>query len=152
VRTRYHGDLHLGQVLAAQDDFVVVDFEGEPERPFERRRGKSCVLRDVAGMLRSFSYAAHTALKRSESTPAAMRDNAARALEDWERDAARHFLDGYLRAAEGLASVPTDRRAVDALLDLFLIEKAAYELRYEIARRPDWIAIPLRGLLEIART
>jgi maltose alpha-D-glucosyltransferase/alpha-amylase len=150
-KTRFHGDLHLGQVLVAQDDFILVDFEGEPERALERRREKSSVLRDVAGMLRSFSYAAHAAGRRSAPGGAtASPESVARALGDWERDAARHFLEGYMKAAAGLASIPGDEAQVAQLLLLFLIEKAAYELRYEIANRPDWVEIPLRGLMELA--
>jgi maltose alpha-D-glucosyltransferase/alpha-amylase len=149
VKTRYHGDLHLGQVLVAQDDFVIVDFEGEPGRALAERRAKSSVLRDVAGMLRSFSYAAHSAiLRRGAGVPAA----GAGALIEWERDASRHFLEGYSRAAAGLASVPADAASFKATLELFLLEKALYEMRYEIANRPDWMEIPLRGLMEIAKT
>jgi maltose alpha-D-glucosyltransferase/alpha-amylase len=156
VKTRFHGDLHLGQVLVAQDDFVIVDFEGEPGRSLEERRAKSSALRDVAGMLRSFSYATHAAVMRRG--PGAGDEAAGvAALAQWERDAVKHFLEGYARAAapDGaprLASVPADPGSFGALLDLFLIEKALYELRYEIANRPDWIEIPLRGLLELAKT
>jgi maltose alpha-D-glucosyltransferase/alpha-amylase len=150
VKTRYHGDLHLGQVLVAQDDFIIVDFEGEPGRSIEERRAKSCVLRDVAGMLRSFSYAAHAAMLRREPGSDAS-GGGAQALAQWERDAARHFLEGYLKAAQGVASVPADPASCRALVDLFLLEKALYELRYEIANRPDWVAIPARGLTELAR-
>lgn len=149
-KSRFHGDLHLGQVLAAQDDFVIVDFEGEPARPVERRRQKSCVLRDVAGLLRSFSYAAHAALARLEPGGPGV-EAATRALGDWERDAARHFVEGYAKAAEGLSTVPADAAAFEGLVELFLVEKAAYELRYELAHRPDWVEIPLRGLLGLAR-
>ncbi|HUP31134.1 MAG TPA: maltose alpha-D-glucosyltransferase [Usitatibacter sp.] len=150
VRTRFHGDLHLGQVMVAQDDFIIVDFEGEPGRSLAERRTKSSVLRDVAGMLRSFSYAAHAALLRREpGTPNP--DAGARALADWERDAAHFFLEGYGHAAAGVASVPADPAGFKSTLELFLIEKALYELRYEIANRPDWVEIPLRGLLEIVQ-
>jgi len=149
VKTRFHGDLHLGQVLVAQDDFIIVDFEGEPGRSLEERRTKSSALRDVAGMLRSFSYAAHAAALRRE--PGAG-DVAAgiEALAAWEREAAQHFLEGYTRVAGDPASANPE--TFRALLDLFLIEKALYELRYEIANRPDWLEIPLRGLLELAKT
>jgi maltose alpha-D-glucosyltransferase/alpha-amylase len=110
---------------------------------------KSSVLRDVAGMLRSFSYAAHAARMRRE--PGSGPSSAALgAVQEWERGAARHFREGYVRAAAGVASVPADADAFQSLLDLFVVEKALYELRYEIAHRPDWIAIPLRGLLELA--
>jgi maltose alpha-D-glucosyltransferase/alpha-amylase len=149
MKTRFHGDLHLGQVLVAQDDFVIVDFEGEPGRPMAERRAKSSVLRDVAGMLRSFSYAAHAArLRRAPGTPPT--EAALATVAAWERDAAVHFRDGYTRAAAGLASVPADAASFESLLALFLVEKALYELRYEIAQRPDWVAIPLRGLLQLA--
>jgi maltose alpha-D-glucosyltransferase/alpha-amylase len=151
VKTRYHGDLHLGQVLVVLDDFIIVDFEGEPGRTLEERRAKGSVMRDVAGMLRSFSYAAHSAALRREpgtaSTEAGMQ-----ALAQWEGEAIHHFLEGYGKATEALPSVPADAQSFRTLLDLFLIEKALYELRYEIANRPDWIAIPLRGLLELTRT
>ncbi|HEX4779395.1 MAG TPA: alpha-amylase, partial [Usitatibacter sp.] len=150
VKTRYHGDLHLGQVLVVQDDFTIVDFEGEPERAVAERRAKHCVLRDVAGMLRSFSYAANAArLQRAAGEPAT--EAGSQALADWEAGAAHHFLQGYAKAAEGLASLPAKPEALRGLLDLFLIEKALYELRYESANRPDWIEIPLAGLLEIAQ-
>ncbi len=148
AKTRYHGDLHLGQVLVAQDDFVIVDFEGEPGRTLEERRAKSCVLRDVAGMLRSFRYAAHAAILRREPG-APPGEQALAALVEWERSGTRAFLDGYRRATAGIASVPRDEAAFAALLDLFLLDKALYELRYEIANRPDWVPIPLRGLLEL---
>ena len=150
VKTRYHGDLHLGQVLVAQADFVIVDFEGEPGRSIEERRAKSCVLRDVAGMVRSFSYAAHAALDKREPGADASGEGA-RVLAQWERDAVHHFLAGYGAAAQGVASVPADPGSFRALVDLFLIEKALYELRYEIANRPGWLAIPARGLLDLAQ-
>jgi maltose alpha-D-glucosyltransferase / alpha-amylase len=150
VKTRYHADLHLGQVMVAKDDFVIVDFEGEPARPVEERRAKGCVLRDVAGMLRSFSYAAHAAaLRRQAGAPAVA--EGVRALAEWEREAARHFLEGYRDGAKGVASVPADDRAFAALVDLFLVEKALYELRYEIENRPDWMPIPARGLIGLAK-
>jgi maltose alpha-D-glucosyltransferase / alpha-amylase len=149
VKTRFHGDLHLGQVLASQDDFIIVDFEGEPGRSLEERRAKSCVLRDVAGMLRSFSYAAYAAAVQPE--PGAVITAAAeQSLSQWESDAIHHFLEGYFNATADVASVPSERESFNALLDLFLLEKALYELRYEIANRPDWVGIPLRGLLELA--
>jgi maltose alpha-D-glucosyltransferase / alpha-amylase len=151
AKTRYHGDLHLGQVLVALDDFVIVDFEGEPGRSLEERRAKGCVMRDVAGMLRSFSYAGYSAAMRRE--PGTQSTEAGtEALARWERDSVHHFLESYGKAADGLVSVPADAESFRALLDLFLIEKALYELRYEVSNRPDWIAIPLRGLLELTKT
>jgi maltose alpha-D-glucosyltransferase/alpha-amylase len=135
----------------ALDDFIIVDFEGEPGRNIEERRAKGCVMRDVAGMLRSFSYAGYAAALRRDAG-AASTEAGGQALSQWERDAAHHFLEGYGKATESVASVPADAASFRTLLDLFLIEKALYELRYEIANRPDWIAIPLSGLLELAKT
>jgi len=148
AKTRYHGDLHLGQVLVAQDDFIIVDFEGEPGRPLAERRTKSSVLRDVAGMLRSFSYASYAALLRREAG-APDTERGVQALAAWEEESTHFFLEGYTGAAAGLASVPADPADLRSTLELFLIEKALYELRYEIANRPDWVEIPLRGLLQI---
>jgi maltose alpha-D-glucosyltransferase / alpha-amylase len=150
VKTRYHGDLHLGQVLVARDDFVIVDFEGEPARPLAERRRKASPMRDVAGMLRSVSYAAVAADLRREARPNDAGDGKRDLLAAWERDAKNAFLNGYRTAASGVASIPSSEGAFDSMLDLFLLEKALYELRYEIANRPDWIAIPLRGLQELA--
>ena len=147
AKTRYHGDLHMGQVLVAQDDFIIVDFEGEPGRTLEERRAKTCVMRDVAGMVRSFSYA-HAAATRRESPPTEGRGSL---LADWQGEAVHCFLEGYRGATRGVASVPQDDATFQALLDLFVLEKALYEFRYEAANRPDWLAIPLRGLLEVAR-
>jgi maltose alpha-D-glucosyltransferase/alpha-amylase len=147
MKTRFHGDLHLGQVLVAQDDFIIVDFEGEPGRSMEARRAKSSVLRDVAGMLRSFSYAGRAALLKREAT----RADGADAVLAWEAEARHYFLEGYAKGADGLASVPGDAESFRSTLDLFLIEKALYEMRYEIANRPDWIDIPLTGITELLK-
>jgi maltose alpha-D-glucosyltransferase/alpha-amylase len=108
-------------------------------------------MRDVAGMLRSFSYAGYNAVLRREPGTANT-EAGSRALAQWERDAIHHFLEGYGKATEAHASVPADAASFRTLLDLFLIEKALYELRYEISNRPDWVAIPLRGLLELTKT
>ncbi len=151
VKTRYHGDLHLGQVLVAQDDFVIVDFEGEPARAMDERRRKASALRDVAGMLRSFSYAADAAELRRESRADAPLETAQHVLAVWESNATRAFLAGYRKGSAGIASVPSDPASLHAMLDLFMIEKAIYELRYELDNRPDWLAIPIRGLLELAQ-
>ncbi len=136
TKTRYHGDYHLGQVLVVGDDFMIVDFEGEPGRAPEVRRRKSSPLRDVAGMLRSFDYAAVTAGA----------DTLARA---WERDAAAAFLAGYRAAIAGCSSYPADPAHAAALLDLFTLEKAFYELSYELANRPAWLRIPMEGIRAI---
>ena len=137
ARIRHHGDYHLGQVLRTPDGrFLVIDFEGEPARPLAERRERHSALRDVAGMLRSFAYAAATI--ESETQGAA-------GGRDWERDAREAFLDGYFARGD-TSFLPRDRGHVDGLLALFEAEKAWYELAYELNNRPDWAWIPLRGL------
>jgi len=148
MKTRLHGDFHLGQVLLAQDDVVIIDFEGEPSRPMQERAEKLSVLKDVAGMLRSFDYAMHAALFNF----IADRPDARTAIEaparHWQVQARDAFLDGY-DAAALVAGIASARAEMDALLELFILEKAAYELRYEVDNRPDWVGIPLNGLLDI---
>jgi maltose alpha-D-glucosyltransferase / alpha-amylase len=147
--SRVHGDYHLGQVLVAQDDLVIIDFEGEPSRSLEERQAKSSPLRDVAGMLRSFDYALATALDRRTEAGADPERSAAH-LDTWRATTAGAFLDSW-RATMGAAAVrPDDRAFEDALLELHLLRKCAYEVRYERAFRPDWIDVPLTGLLQIA--
>ena len=152
LRTRIHGDFHLGQVLVVQNDAYIIDFEGEPARPLHQRRMKSSGLRDVAGILRSFDYAtaaAATAPGRSALSPQAAERHTV-LLEQFREQAGRVFLGAY-RAALESAETPWVRPAAETpLLDLFLIEKAAYEVRYEVANRPAWLRIPLRGLADIA--
>ena len=140
AKTRHHGDYHLGQVLNTGGDFTIIDFEGEPSRPLAERRRKRSPLRDVAGMLRSFHYAAHSALPRER---AALRP----AAEAWSRLVGGTFLDAWRGAVAGAPFVPRDPADADRLLAGFLIEKAVYELDYELNNRPDWLAIPVRGLL-----
>jgi maltose alpha-D-glucosyltransferase/alpha-amylase len=150
ARTRIHGDFHLGQVLWSEGDFYLIDFEGEPARPIEERRRKDSPMKDVAGMLRSFSYAAYAAL----FAHAGGRGEEVERLEPWARAwqlwVGAAFLKGYLRAAGTAPFLPDDPAQRTALLNLFLIDKALYELRYEMNNRPDWVRIPLRGLTELA--
>jgi maltose alpha-D-glucosyltransferase/alpha-amylase len=147
AKTRYHGDYHLGQVLINQHDFIIVDFEGEPSRSLEERRAKHSPLRDVAGMLRSFGYAAAVALRQA-TPPAADRARVEAPLAQWQTQTARAFLDAYTQTATGIASHPADPAAAGGLIALFTLEKALYELRYELANRPDWVAIPLAAVLQ----
>jgi maltose alpha-D-glucosyltransferase/alpha-amylase len=142
-RIRVHGDYHLGQVLWTGSDFVVIDFEGEPARPLAERRMKRWALKDVAGMLRSFDYAAEMACRREGNSPEA----AARA---WAAAVSDAYLQGYMEVAGQAAFMPRSQEETRLLLDAMLIEKALYELRYELNSRPDWVAIPLRGLLALA--
>ncbi|MGH8822442.1 MAG: putative maltokinase, partial [Rhodoferax sp.] len=138
IKTRYHGDYHLGQVLVTRDDFVIIDFEGEPARTFDERRAKSSPLRDVAGMLRSFNYARWSALRRIAHTPEEM-VRLELAVQQWELATRRTFMVAYdeVMVAGGLA--PIDAQ----LLALFEMEKSLYELRYELNNRTEWAQVPL---------
>jgi maltose alpha-D-glucosyltransferase/alpha-amylase len=148
TRIRVHGDYHLGQVLYTGHDFVIIDFEGEPTRTLYERRLKRLALRDVAGMLRSFHYASQVAL-RSEHIAA----DRLRRLELWARFwvdcVSAAFLKSYLVTAGTASFVPQAAEDMDLQLTTMLLEKALYELRYELNMRPDWVRIPLRGILEV---
>jgi maltose alpha-D-glucosyltransferase / alpha-amylase len=150
LKTRVHGDFHLGQVLVAQGDAIIVDFEGEPARSLAERRAKTSPAKDVAGLLRSFDYV--EAMLSGESatadTPSLERRRAA--LEVWRQSASAAFMDGY-RAVARKQSHPWLRASKEqAIIDIFLIEKVAYEIGYEIAHRPAWLQVPLRGLDRLA--
>jgi len=149
VKTRIHGDLHLGQVVVVREDFFILDFEGEPLRPMTQRRAKQSPLKDVAGMLRSFEYAASAALQRRLEVAPGVADRLRRGLASWQRAASQRFLGGYRSAVAGCASIPPDDAEFIRLLDLFLLEKVLYEIRYEAANRPDWLAIPVKGALRL---
>ncbi|MBT2794288.1 putative maltokinase [Paraburkholderia strydomiana] len=149
AKTRIHGDFHLGQVLCAKDDVYIIDFEGEPAKPIDSRRAKSSVLRDVAGLLRSISYATAFAAKQHDASSAkteARGDAPSEARLEASRQAAeRNFLNAYVQAANADPLATGDSDTV-SLLNLFLVEKAAYEVCYEAANRPEWIGISLQGL------
>jgi trehalose synthase-fused probable maltokinase len=148
VKIRVHGDYHLGQVLKTPGGFAIIDFEGEPARPLAERRQKQSALRDVAGMLRSLDYAAHAV---AFGHPEAERAAALAALTAWEAQARAAFLGGYLRSvAESPAPLaPATAEALRSACGPFELQKAAYELRYELDNRPDWVAIPLAGVSRI---
>ena len=152
VKTRYHGDLHLAQVLVVQNDFVIIDFEGEPARPVAERRLKHSPLRDVAGLIRSADYVARTAIARRAKVRSDDAGLATTLFGDWRRAVTDAFLAGYRDAARELPSVPRDDAVTNGLIRLFTIEKALYEVRYELDNRPDWVHVPLEGLLELLRT
>ena len=142
LKTRHHGDYHLGQVLERDDgSFAIIDFEGEPSKPLDQRREKRSPLRDVAGMLRSFDYARHAALRAGDASD----KGRIRRATDWSVTARDAFLDCYTRAiAQGSPDLlPADIHAPLAALEL---EKAAYEVLYELNNRPDWLPIPLAAL------
>ncbi|HKW54176.1 MAG TPA: putative maltokinase, partial [Stellaceae bacterium] len=149
VKTRFHGDYHLGQVLAVQNDFSIIDFEGEPLRAIAERRQKSSPLRDVAGMLRSYAYASATAVRQmAEIQPAALPVLQERA-EEWRRQVTGAFMERYRAAMAETPSMPAERAAADALLDFFTLEKAVYEIDYELVHRPAWVTIPLADVVSI---
>jgi maltose alpha-D-glucosyltransferase/alpha-amylase len=152
ARIRVHGDYHLGQVLFTGKDFVVIDFEGEPARSLSARRLKRSALVDVAGMLRSFHYAARSAL-RVRRQGGMVRPEDVAALEPWARFwsdwVASAFLRSYLSRARDACFVPADKDSLRALLDAHLLEKAIYEVSYELQSRPGWAGMPLAGVLEI---
>ena len=151
-RLRCHGDYHLGQVLFTGKDFVVIDFEGEPARPVQERRLKRSPLRDVAGMLRSFHYAAHTALVNEERRGIFHGDDRRfpKAWADyWCRWVSAIFLRTYLQEATAAGFLPESRSDLQLLLDTLMIEKVVYELGYELNNRPDWLGIPMQGIQDL---
>lgn len=148
-RIRIHGDYHLGQVLKVKTDFVIIDFEGEPARPLADRRAKQCPLKDVAGMLRSFSYAAYSSLiKFSTRHPKGIAS-----LESWAqlwvRCVTAEFLRAYRETARGAAFMPVESGDFRRVLDVFLVDKALYEVLYELNARPAWVRIPLMGIISL---
>jgi maltose alpha-D-glucosyltransferase/alpha-amylase len=149
LKTRIHGDFHLGQVLVAQDDVMIIDFEGEPQRDLAERREKSSGLRDVAGMLRSFDYAAWSALDRLRARHGQVEPHVGARAFAWRNHAVREFLAAYTLHAERVGILPNDAAAIRSLLDLFLLQKAFYEIGYEAANRPAWLSIPVRGILDL---
>ncbi len=148
-KIRVHGDYHLGQVLDTGRDFVIIDFEGEPARPISERRLKRSALRDVAGMLRSFHYAAYTALAQQNSVRDVDIPTAAPWADLWYQAVSRIFLQSYLSAAGHAGFLPRDPSDFALLLDAYLLDKAVYEVGYELNNRPDWIRVPLRGIRQI---
>jgi maltose alpha-D-glucosyltransferase/alpha-amylase len=152
-RIRHHGDYHLGQVLhAGSGEFLIIDFEGEPARPLAERRALHSALRDVAGMLRSFAYAAATLA--TEAREGADMPTLERRAGRWERDARQAFVDGYLGAGatRRVPYLPAAADGVARLTALFEIEKTFYELAYELNNRPDWVWIPMRGAAKLFAT
>jgi maltose alpha-D-glucosyltransferase / alpha-amylase len=147
LKTRLHGDYHLGQVLVVQNDFYILDFEGEPARPLAERRVKMSPFKDVAGMLRSFDYAGWSAEARLLAIDAARPETVQALAGQWQRATEAAFLDAYREAIAGCESWPADEAQAERLMALFLLEKALYEIGYEAANRPAWLHIPIRGVL-----
>jgi len=147
AKMRYHGDYHLSQVLLVENDFVITDFEGETARPLEERRQKHSPLRDVASMLRSFSYASSVAADRATTERPVDRHHLGPLVYTWEKKVSEAFLKSYHDNIQGCGVWPTEPGAAERLIEFFIIDKALYELRYEMDSRPDWLAIPLFSLL-----
>lgn len=146
TKFRFHGDFHLGQVLRTGKDFYIIDFEGEPARALSERRLKRSPIRDVAGMIRSFHYAAHSALRSYGSIRIEDVERLEAWAEAWYVAVSGIYLNSYLFTVEDAAFVPKDRKEFEVLLRCFLLEKAVYEVGYELNSRPDWVTIPLRGI------
>ena len=150
-RTRIHGDYHLGQILRTKADYVILDFEGEPARPLVERRAKQSPLKDVAGMLRSFSYAAYAGLEQFSQR----RPEAAKSIEPWARlwqnAVATEFLKAYKQTVSADPHLIPKPQQAQLLLDAYLLEKSLYELLYELNNRPAWVRIPLAGILALIK-
>jgi len=156
VKTRIHGDYHLGQVLRGLqpapegNEWYVLDFEGEPARPLAERRAKHSVLRDVAGMLRSFDYAVRLSMHGFKADDLRVRMSVQRWADAWRAEVRTLFLAGYRETLGDSPVVPRDPEAMARVLAVFELEKAVYELGYEMNNRPDWIWVPLQGVLALA--
>ena len=148
-KMRVHGDYHLGQVLWAEGDFYILDFEGEPARSIAHRRQKQSALKDVAGMLRSYSYAAYAGLFSYSAGRAAEFSRLEPWAHIWQTWASAAFLRGYFETAGDAPFLPADLAQRDALLRLLMLDKALYELNYELNNRPDWVRIPLWGIFDL---
>ena len=146
VRIRCHGDYHLGQILVSEGDIVILDFEGEPARPLAERRAKYSPLRDVAGMLRSFSYAALTALNAATLTRPEDIDRLRPWAQFWETWVRATYLRAYLSTTRDAGLLPSTSESRDVVLQAFVVNKALYELGYELNNRPDWVHVPLAAL------
>ncbi|PWT74880.1 MAG: maltose alpha-D-glucosyltransferase [Proteobacteria bacterium] len=149
LKTRYHGDYHLAQLLLHENDFVIIDFEGEPRRTLAERRQKHSPLRDVAGMLRSFDYARYTALQKAGAQQPKEYAQLEPFASSWLQVSREAFLQAYFDGVQGRLGLSSERDVAD-LIGMFQLEKALYELAYELGNRLDWVYIPLRGLLALA--
>jgi maltose alpha-D-glucosyltransferase/alpha-amylase len=151
-RIRIHGDYHLGQVLFTGKDFVIIDFEGEPNRAASERRLKRSAFRDIVGMLRSFHYAAHSAVLQRATARAEDTRKLMPWIEPWVQEVSSAFLDAYFTTAGSASFLPSEESSRKILLETYLLDKAVYELGYELNNRPAWAVIPVRGILKILET
>ncbi len=151
LRIRIHGDYHLGQVLATEDDFVIIDFEGEPESSITERKIKHSPLKDVAGMIRSYHYAVSAKLFNSAETDTLDPDYLQRVSDRWFNIIRDTFLGAYLDVFGAPHPLFKNNSEINFLLLIYLLEKAVYELGYEISYRPSWVKIPLKGIIDVVR-
>lgn len=149
LNIRHHGDFHLGQMLIVKDDIFIIDFEGEPRRPHSERRRKAPAARDVAGLIRSIDYSATAALERALKIAPDEQGKLGAALAAWRDRATETFLGAYREAMTHPRLWPADPQDAAKVLNFFLLEKAFYEIEYELAHRPDWLRVPLTGTLRI---
>jgi maltose alpha-D-glucosyltransferase/alpha-amylase len=149
VNIRHHGDFHLGQILIVKDDIFIIDFEGEPRRALAERRRKAPAARDVAGMVRSIDYSATAALERALEVVPDEQGKLGAALAEWRDRAAAAFLTAYRETLTNPGLWPAAPAAAERMLNFFLLEKAFYEIEYELAYRPEWLRVPLTGMLRI---
>src|SRR6202171_1002579 len=149
LNIRHHGDFHLGQILIVKDDIFIIDFEGEPRRPLSERRRKAPAARDVAGLIRSIDYSATAALERALKVAPDEQGKLGAALAEWRDRAAAAFLAAYRETMTNAQLWPADAQAAEQMLQFFLLQKALYEIEYELAYRPDCLRVPLSGMLRI---
>jgi maltose alpha-D-glucosyltransferase/alpha-amylase len=149
LNIRHHGDFHLGQMLIVKDDIFIIDFEGEPRRTIAERRRKAPAARDVAGLIRSIDYSATAALERALKVTPDEQGKLAAALAGWRDRSTETFLTAYREIIAGQPLWPSRPHSAEQMLNFFLVEKAFYEIEYELAHRPDWLRVPLTGMLRI---
>jgi maltose alpha-D-glucosyltransferase / alpha-amylase len=149
LNIRHHGDLHLGQLLIVKDDIFVIDFEGEPRRTIAERRRKAPAARDVAGLIRSIDYSATAAYERALRVGSDDQNRLAAALAEWRDRAVDAFLASYRETTANHRFWPAGPTAAGQILNFFLLEKAFYEVEYELSHRPDWLRVPLTGIIRI---
>jgi len=149
LNIRHHGDFHLGQILIVKDDIFIIDFEGEPRRALNERRRKAPAARDVAGLIRSIDYSATAALERALKVALDEQGKLGAALAEWRDRSVAAFLAAYREVMTNQSLWPTDPQAAEQMLNFFLLEKAFYEIEYELAHRPEWLRVPLTGMIRI---
>ena len=149
LKIRHHGDFHLGQMLIVKDDIFIIDFEGEPRRSLDERRRKAPAARDVAGLIRSIDYSATAALERALKLSPDENGRLAAALAKWRDASTAAFLAAYHETMTNALIWPANPQAAERMLNFFLLEKVLYEIGYELAHRPDWLRVPLTGMIRI---